>query len=80
MKHLLDLLNRFSKSLSKDTLAKENISKTIFNHTKVNLLPENINLKDGVLEITTFATAKNEIKLKEEMIKNEVKVSRIFYK
>jgi len=86
MRNLLDLLGRFSKSLNRDAFTKEAISNIIFEYTKVRLTPEQIMLKNGVLEITTGATAKNEILLKEEIIKQvlkesqQVSVSRVLYK
>ena len=86
MKNLLSLLERFSKSLNKDSLTKESISQVILNRTKVNLLPDDISLKDGVLKINASAAAKNEISLKEGLIKDELKgahhifISRIIYK
>lgn len=86
MKNLFNLLERFSKSLNKDTLAKEAVAQVVFRHTRVNLKPENINLKDGVLEISASPVFKNEINLKESAIKSDLKerhnifVSRILYK
>ena len=86
MKNLFSLLERFSKSLNKDVLAKENIIKIILERARVNLTPENITLKDGVLEIIASPVFKNEINLKESAILSELKerynisVSRILYK
>ena len=85
MKSLLNLLERFSKSLNKDQLTKEIVIKVVRDKTRVTLHPEEINLKDGVLEISTTPTAKNELSLKENSIRNELKAqginfSRVLYK
>lgn len=80
MKDLFSLLKRFSKSLNKDVLAKETIVKVIKNRTQIELKPENITLKDGVLEITSSPGINNSIKLKEEIIKKEAGVARVLYK
>ena len=86
MKNLLNLLERFSKVLNKDTLTKEAIAKVVEEKTKVHLARENFTLKDTILEISSGSSAKNEIRLKEDLIKDELKnshqilVSRIFYK
>lgn len=86
MKNLFDLLQRFKKSLNKDASTKEAIISVIESRTRVVLAPENLSLKEGVLELTAGASAKNEIKLKEEAIKTELKelyriaLVRILYK
>ena len=86
MENLSKLLERFSKILNRDTSIKEAIVKVIAGRTKVSLKTEDFTLKDGVLEVTASATAKNEIRLKEDSIKSELKsshnlsISRIFYK
>ena len=86
MKNLLDLLERFSKSLNKNKLTKEALSQTIEKHIGLALPLESFTVKDGVLTISAGAAAKNEIRLKEEVIKEELKglhhvsVSRIIYK
>ncbi len=77
---LSNLLERFSKNLNKSTETKNAIIDTIKNKTRVVLDYKNINFKDGVLEIEASPSAKNEIKLKEDEIKKELKISRIFYK
>lgn len=85
MKNILTLLERFFYNLNKNVLIKENISKIIEEKTKIKLLSGQINLKDGILEINTGGTVKNEINLKEEVIKKElgfqnIKIFRILYK
>ena len=79
MKILTDLLERFSKSLNKDVVLKENIIKVIKDKTGVT--PEIIQIKNGIAEISGSAVAKNEIKLKEEQILKELgSISKINYR
>jgi hypothetical protein len=86
MKNLLALLERFSKNLNKDVLVKEQIVGVIKERTRVTLSPENLHLKDGVLEINTSSVGKSEINLKEESLKSELRetykinISRVLYK
>jgi hypothetical protein len=86
MRNLLSLLERFSRSLNKDSWIKDIVAEAILDKTRVRLPPESISLKGGVLEISTFASAKNEISLKEEEIRHELKTkhnisfSRILYR
>lgn len=86
MKNLFNLLERFSRSLNKDTLYKETIAQTIEEHTRIKLKGENLNLKEGVLELKGSPVVNNEIRLKEEGIKDELKerykinITRILYK
>lgn len=86
MENLSKLLERFSRSLNKDTLTKGFISETIKNTTKINLEGESVNLKDGILTIQCSPVLKNELKLKEERILTELKerhnirISRVLYK
>ncbi|MBI2086774.1 MAG: hypothetical protein HYT69_01220 [Candidatus Zambryskibacteria bacterium] len=86
MKNLFNLLERFSKVLNKETLAKETIVKIVQEKAKVKLLPKQIFFKDGILEINSGAAAKSEINLKEEQIKTELKerhkifISRVIYR
>ena len=81
MKDLFNLLQRFSKSLNKDALLKEKIAQIISHYIKINLPPDNLNLKEGVLEISASPIVKNEIKLKEEKILSELReVSSIIYR
>lgn len=86
MKNLRNLLERFSKSLSKDTLTKDSVIEVIKKLTGITLQEGNISLKEGILEITAGATLKNELRLKEEGFKSELKdahhlsISKIIYK
>jgi hypothetical protein len=86
MKNLFNLLERFSRSLNKDTLLKETIAETILERTNIKLNPENLLLKEGVLELNGSPAVNNEIKLKEEGIKEELRerykinILRILYK
>jgi len=84
MKNLTALLERFNKRLNKDRITKGVITETILHATGVNLSPEAISLKEGILTVSATATIKNEIKLKEEGIRREFKergvpISRIIY-
>lgn len=80
MKYLSTLLERISKTLNRDELVKGRVVEVVRNYTKVTLNPTKINLKNGVLELETGPAAKNEIRLKEEIIKKELQLSRILYK
>ncbi len=86
MKNLLSLLERFSKSLNKDTFTKEAIVSVIHNRTKILLAIENLSLKEGVLEIVSSPAVNNEIRLKEDVIRDELKevhklpIRRVIYK
>lgn len=76
MHNLNSLLERFAKILNKDSLIKEAIANTIKERARVILDPSQINLKEGVLEITAGPVAKNELRLKEDSIKEELRESR----
>lgn len=80
MKRLNEILGRLSDVLNKDTRLKSSVIEVVRAHTRATLMPEDINLKDGILELSASQVAKNEIKLKEELIKKELKLSRIIYK
>ncbi len=86
MRTLSALLERFKKSLGKDTVNKELIISIVENVVNIKLKPEEVNIKESVLEIISSPAKKNEIKLKEELILSEIRiqthqnVSRIFYK
>ena len=86
MHNLKSLLERFTNSLNKDEITRGAVREAVLVSTGVKLSLENITLKDGVLTISAGAAAKNEIRLKEEAIKQELKalhqvnISRIIYK
>jgi hypothetical protein len=87
MKNLSSLLERLSKVLNKDTVIKESVTRVIKEKIGIEIPQENINLnKEGVLEIINSPSANNEIRLKEEYIKTELRevynisISRIFFK
>ena len=86
MKTFSSLLERFSRALDKSLSVKKSVSEIVLRNTKINLPPENITLKNGVLEISASPVAKNEILLKEGVIKEELKkfhdiaVARVLYK
>lgn len=86
MENLSKLLERFSRSLNKDTLTKGFVLEIIKETTKVDLDGDSINLKDGVLTVQCNPVLKNELKLKEERILTELKekhslhISRVLYK
>jgi hypothetical protein len=86
MLDLGSLLGRFRKSLGRNVLAKESVILAVESITGIRLLPEEINIKEFTLEITSSPIKKNEIKLKEGQILSEVRartgqnISKIFYK
>ena len=80
MKNLLSLLGRFRNSLTKDTLLKEQARAVIEEEIHVTLSVESVSLKDGRLEVSASPVVYSEIKLKEEIIKKRLSLSRIFYK
>lgn len=86
MKTLSSLLERFKKSLGQNTYNKDLILSIVENLTNIKLKPEEINIKEATLEITSSPAKKNEIKFKEELILSEIRaqthqnISRIFYK
>ena len=79
MKNLLSLLEKFSKTLDKDTHTKSYISTVIKEKTGASIPQENISVKNGVLELVTSPAVKNEISLKERAIKEELNRSQIFF-
>lgn len=73
MRNLLQLLERFTKSLNRDELIKKAVIEAVRGSTGVSLKEEDILIKEGVLELSAGGAAKNEIKLKEESIKKQLK-------
>jgi hypothetical protein len=86
MQNLRALLERFAKVLNKDTYLKESVSAVIQARTGAKVPPERISLKEGALHIEASPAVKNEIRLKEDAIKSELKslhnlsISRVLYK
>lgn len=85
MKNISSLLGRFFKSVGRDILSREIILEVIKSETRIGLTPDDIGLKEGVLEIRTTSLKQNEIRLKEKTIleilkERDVLVTRIFYK
>jgi hypothetical protein len=86
MRNLNSLLQRLSKVLNKDASIKDAVSNVIKGRIGVVIPQENISLKEGVLEIIGSPAVNNEIRLKEEGIKTELKeiyninIYRIFFK
>lgn len=85
MKNLSDFLQRITGALDKDVLAKQAAIDSIRLKTNISLLPEQIYLHEGILEITASPSVKSEIKLKEAGIREEFKtrnlfVSKIFFR
>ncbi len=85
MKNISSLLDRFFKSVGRDILSREIILEVIKNETRIGLTPDDIGLKEGVLEIKTTSLKQNEIRLKEKLLLEILKdrnvlVTRIFYK
>ena len=86
MKNISSLLERLTKFLNKDELRKQKVIETIEEKTKIKLNPKNIFIKEGVLELEASPVVKNEIRLKEEEIKNILRnkhniiVGRVLYK
>ena len=86
MKNLRSLLERFTKSLNKDAVTKGAVIDVVRQRIGITLSEENISLKEGILTITAGAALKNELRLKEEAIKDELKevygviATRVIYK
>lgn len=86
MRNLSSLLERLTKTLNKDEVIKGSIISVIASKIGVSLQGKDLMLKEGVLTIIASAPVKNEIRLKEEIIKTELKesynivVTRFLYK
>jgi hypothetical protein len=85
MRHLSALLERFKRSLGKDTGNKDAVIAVVQESTGITLKPEEINISNFTLEITSTPPKKHEIRMREEKILSEVRtrthqnISRIFY-
>lgn len=86
MKDLFNLLSRFTHTLNRDTLIKEKIIQTLEKFTFIELNPDKLEIKDGVLMLEATPVTKSAINLKEDEIKTELKevhkisIKRILYK
>jgi hypothetical protein len=86
MLNLDTLLDRFKKSLGKDVLAKEAVVSVVEGTIGIRLQPQEITLKDFMLEINTSPIKKNEIRLNEAEILAGIRartgqnITKIFYK
>lgn len=80
------LLGRFKKSIGRNILAKESVISAVDSVVGINLSPEEINIKEFVLEIDSSSIKKNEIRLHEREVLAQVRaltgqnISKIFYK
>lgn len=85
MRNISSLIERFTKSLNKGRDRQELVSQVIEEKTGARIPTENIFIKEGLIEISTSPAVKNEISLKLESIRTELKVrglqfGRIIYK
>lgn len=80
MRNLSSLLGRLSKVLNEDSSRKELVINTIKEKTGILLNSGQIFIKDGNLEIKASPAANNEIRLKEEDIRKELKLLRVLYR
>lgn len=79
MKNLLSLLEKFSKILDKDKSIKETVSRVIREKTGAIIQEESVSIRNGVLELALSATVKNEVSLKEQVIKEELSKHQVFF-
>lgn len=86
MKNLRTLLERFTRSLNKDEIARQAVCEAAWSIARVRLDPSSVSLKEGVLSLSAGAAAKNELRLKEEKIKEalqglyDIRILRVIYK
>jgi len=73
MKTISSLLERFSRSLGKDVLAKNVIIACIKEYCGFEISPDDITIKDGTLRIKTSPAKKSEINLNEAKILKAVR-------
>lgn len=85
MKTISSLLERFSRSLGKDVLAKEAVIASVKQCCGFEISPDDTSIKDGNLRIKTSPAKKSEINLNEAKILNAVrektgqKITKILY-
>lgn len=73
VRNLSLLLEKISRSLNKDKFIKDAIISTISDSIKIQISEDKISLKEGVLGINTTPIIKNELILKEDLIKSTLK-------
>ena len=74
MRNIQSLLERFAKALNRDGIAKSAVVDVVRTRARVTLTQDQVSFKDGVLKIEiSSAVAKNEIRLKEEGIMDELR-------
>lgn len=78
MRNLSALLNRITSALNKDEITKQVVVDTLKQLTSAQLEENSISIKNGVLEIIASPVVKNEIRMKEEDLKNRLKLQNIF--
>lgn len=86
MQNLQKFLERFTKSLNKDAIIKGAVIDVVRKRVGPTLKEENVSIKDGILEISCGAALKNELRIKEKGLLEElngtygVKVAKVRYK
>ncbi len=86
MLDLNSLLGRVRKTLGRNVVQKEIVQRAIESETGISLKPEEINIKEFTLEISTSPLKKSEIKLHEVEILAQVRantnqnINKVFYK
>jgi hypothetical protein len=76
MKDLFKLLERFTNSLNKDEVTRQMVATVISDRIGVPFNPENVSIKNGVLQLSSSPALNNEIRLKEDSIRQELKETR----
>lgn len=85
MQTISKLLERFSRSLGRDVVAKEAVVACIKEFCGFEISSDNISIKDGAVRIKATPAKKSEINLNEEKILNKLrertgqKISKILY-
>ena len=86
MRQISSLLARITKALDRKFLTKQFVSDVVKSHTNITLSLEDIEIKNDVLYLSLDSIKKNEIYLKEELIKTDLAethnifLSRIVYR
>jgi hypothetical protein len=85
MKNISSLLERFSRSIGRDVLAKGAVVACVKEFCGFEITPEDVSIKDGALRIKTSPAKRNEIHLNEAKILNKLqeqggqKIIKILY-